>query len=505
MAIRATLSKLFFYTCLLLIVFLSIFPRSIEILNKNYVFGYDQGRDYLAVKSIVIDHKVVLIGAELGAGYSGISYVFHGPFFYYLLSIPFILLRGDPYGGVILMFLFGIASIIFSFYLGKKIFGTAGAIIIALLIAISPPLISQARFIWNPHPATLFILLAFYFLFLMQKRRNFFIFLSAFFAAFTYNFDLGIAIPMCIATLFYSVLVVKLAKLKEYSLLFLGFFLGFLPMVLFEFRHGFLGIKNMILYLSSTNSSQALFSNKHIVSHYGSLLYNFIDTFPRQSYIPPNLFIIIFFGSIAYFFLKEKNLMRKKFLLCLICLPLITFIIFFPLRNAIYGHYLVELNLVYIFLFAYVFIRSYQTKNILLSLFYTAFIIVLVFISTTGAIKVSLSDYKDHGGVNKIAGVKEVVDFIYKDANGKKFGLLAFSPAVYTDKFDYVLWWYGAKKYHDQPYKEKKRLFYLLIEPDNAKPWSYKGWLDTVIKDGTIIETKKLSSGYIVQKRFLNN
>lgn len=503
MAIRATLIKLFFYICLLLIIFLTIFPRAVETLNKNYVFGYDQGRDYLAVKSIVIDHKPALIGAELGAGYSGISYVFHGPFYYYLLSIPFVIFKGDPYGGVVLMLLFGIASVIFSFYLGKKIFGPAGAIVVALLVAISPPLISQARFIWNPHPSTLFILLAFYFSFLMQKKRNLFIFLAAFFAAFTYNFDLGIAIPMCIATLFYSVLVVRLSKLKEYGLLFLGFFLGFLPMVLFELRHGFLGIKNILLYLLSSNSSQALFSNKYIANHYGSLVYNFIDTFPGQSYVPYDLLTIVFFGIFIYFFLNEKDATWKKFLLFLISLPVITFIIFFPLRNAIYGHYLVDLNLIYIFLFAYVFVKSYQIRNILFIVLYTVFLTSPVFIATIDAIKVSYNDYRDHGGVNKIAGIKEAIDYIYKDAQGKTFGLLAFSPAVYTDKFDYIIWWYGAEKYHYQPHKEKKGLFYLLIEPDSAKPWSYKGWLETVVKTGTVMQTEKLSNGYIVQKRFV--
>ena len=43
------------------------------------------------------------------------------------------------------------------------------------------------------------------------------------------------------------------------------------------------------------------------------------------------------------------------------------------------------------------------------------------------------------------------------------------------------------------------------MEPDNAAPWSYNGWLETVIKKGRIIFTKELASGFIIQKRIIEN
>ena len=62
--------------------------------------------------------------------------------------------------------------------------------------------------------------------------------------------------------------------------------------------------------------------------------------------------------------------------------------------------------------------------------------------------------------------------------------------------------WAYERKYNYVPHKDKKGLFYLLIEPDSQKSWSYKGWLETVIKTGTILETKELPSGFIIQKRY---
>ena len=47
----------------------------------------------------------------------------------------------------------------------------------------------------------------------------------------------------------------------------------------------------------------------------------------------------------------------------------------------------------------------------------------------------------------------------------------------------------------------RKGLVYLLIEKDTSKPWSYQGWLETVIKDGDVINTEQLTSGFIIQKR----
>ena len=111
------------------------------------------------------------------------------------------------------------------------------------------------------------------------------------------------------------------------------------------------------------------------------------------------------------------------------------------------------------------------------------------------------NDFNDFGGIHKRKGKIEAIDYIYKDAKGKKFGLLVFTPPVYTYAYDYLTWWYGSKNYDYVPHKEKKGIFYLLMEPDPSKPWSYEGWLETVIKTGTILKTKELPSGFVVQKR----
>src|SRR3989344_8549760 len=120
---KSIIFKFFIYILLFSALISGIALRSVEVINKNFLFGFDQGRDYLAVKNIVVDHKLTLIGSEIGAGVSGFRGIFHGPFYYYLLALPFIIFKGDPYGGMILMFILGITAIVLSYIIGRRIFG----------------------------------------------------------------------------------------------------------------------------------------------------------------------------------------------------------------------------------------------------------------------------------------------------------------------------------------------------------------------------------------------
>jgi len=213
------------------------------------------------------------------------------------------------------------------------------------------------------------------------------------------------------------------------------------------------------------------------------------------------LLLIAFLVIAFYLTRKEKNAKLKVFIYYLLCLVPISFFVFSFLRNYVYNYYLIHLSLSYIIVFAYLIYASFkQKKNAIL----VGLIVVIVIITVFGvisAVKTSVFDYSDYGGTAKLKGQMAAIDYIYNDAKGKPFGVLVFAPPVYTYPYDYLLWWYGNKKYNYIPYSEKKGTFYLLIEKDPAKPWSYRGWLETVIKSGKIIYTKTLPSGFIIQKR----
>jgi 4-amino-4-deoxy-L-arabinose transferase-like glycosyltransferase len=485
---------------LFLIILLAIFPRAIDALNGNPIFGFDQGREMLAAKNIVVNHKPILIGTEIGAGVAGISGIFQGPIYYYLLTIPFILFGGNPVGGVYLMLFFGLLSIIFGFYFGRKLFGNLGGVILVLLMSISPALISQSRFLWSPNPPTLFILLSFYFIYLFSKKKNVYVFIAAFFSGFIYNFELAIAVPMSLTLLIYSVFIFR-NKIKPYFYLILGFVLGYLPMILFEIRHGLMGLKGLFNYILNSNTTIGVLNINLINEHFSSFLYNFKDAFPYNNVIFSALFFIILIFLFVFLIKREKDVKLKQFLTYLIILFLVNIFVFSFLKNTVWNYYLTDISLAYLIIFTYVIITLYKKKYFKLCFLLFSIFIFFILLGSYSAIKTSIYDYSDYGGTAKLQGKIDAIDYIYKDAKNKKFNLLIFSPPVYTYPYEYLLGWYGKRKYGYVPQSEKKNTFYLLIEPDPLKPWSYKGWLETVVKSGNIKSTVVLPNGFIVQKR----
>jgi len=493
----------FIAVCLFLITS-SILLRSVEVLNKNYVFGYDQGRDYESVKTIVIDHKLTLIGSASGGGFSGFQGIFHGPFYLYLLVIPFILFNGDPYGGILFMFLFGIGSIVLGYSIGEKIFGRLGGLITATLLAVSPTLISQSRMVWAPNPATVFILGALWSVYAVRFSSPSSIFLTGFLAGFLYNFEIPFAVPICIALLIYFFLIYKIRSIRQYIWLLGGILTALLPMIVFSLRHGIRFYQSFIIASSGIGPIVLDFfkERKFLPSIF---LSNFSHSFPVHSMIPDSVLLMGLVITTYFFVVKETDVRRKKYVLFLVLLPIVSFLLYFVLGIPVYEHYLGVLTLCYIFITAYTILslRKY-IKIVPISI---ALIVLLgpIILIINGFIRNFQKDYVDYGGGAKIRGKLDAIDYIYSDANGKPFGLYIFTPPVYTYAYDYLLWWYAEKKYHFVPKEEKNGIFYLLIEPDWEKPWSYNGWLETVIKEGDVIETRELPSGLIVQKRVASN
>jgi len=490
---------------LILAISAGVILRSTELLNHNYVFGFDQGREYLVVREMVLNHKLRLIGSEIGSGSAGFTGIFHGPVFYYFLSLAYIFFNGDPYGGIVLMFIFGLATIIFTFFLVGKLFGYLFGLFAAILVSISPPLISQSRFLWSPNPVSFFILLAFYFTYYINRGAKY-IFFSSFFSGFIYNFELATAVPVSLGLALYCLFVLRFKKLKQYLYLIAGYVFSFSPMIIFDIKHNFQASRGLFNHFSNPKNNlidihKILNSSKDIIS---SFTYSYSDTFPKQSLLPGWLIILFIFIVVVFMIYKESNKQLKYFILYLLILPLITFFVYLFFRIPVYVYYLAHLNLSIMLLFSYGFFSSYKKRKFYFSLLFLLIGIISILQFIPFSINTFIKDYFDYGGDAKIKGRVDAIDYIYKDSKGEKFGLLVFSPPVYTYPYDYIVLWYGKNRYGYIPHKEKKGLFYLLMEKDPGKPWSYNGWLETVIKDGTIEKTEVLPSGLIVQKRIMH-
>lgn len=480
------------YLSILLIAFI---PRSIEVLSGNYLFGFDQGLFYEDVREIVENRKLTLIGAEVG----GIGGFFQGPGWNYSLLMPYILFRGDPYGGMIFMLLLGIVTVLGVLFLFKNMLGFKTVLFISFFIAIAPGVISQSRFIWPPFVIPPLTVLLIFLVYKSFKRPVLYIPFSIGIIGLMTHFEIATGITLLISTLITLFILSfrTLLNIKVIVFSILAFIATQLSLIIFDLRHNF---------ISSRGILNLLFHNKNI-----DLPYNFQnhidifkDAFLSVSFSLP-LFtftmVVCIMGGILLFKDKKVNKEIKKILIFIVLNTIILFFVFLPMKMTLWSWWILEVPIFLCFIFGIIFSYLWRNKNgrilVLLTLAMYSYLYVM---TVYGWYK---NDYPDYGGTAKIKGKLDALDYIYRDANGKDFGLLVFTPPVYTYAYDYLLHWYGEKKYGFVPTKEKKDVFYLLMEKDPQKPTSHIGWQETIVVDGVIKKEITLPSGFVIQKRVI--
>lgn len=493
--------KKFEIIVIIFLLVLAISLRFSETYLNNFLFLLDQGRDLLDVKRIVFDGHLTLIGP-----YTGLQGVFQGPLYYYLLAIPLFLAGGNPWGTVFLTFLMSVFTIVIMYYTARKFLGHKTAILTLFLLAVSPEAIAAATYVWNPHPMWLLIAVYLFFFYkVVFNEKKYIIFLWVTMGLMFHFESAGGFFILFGTLLFFFIFERKEIFTKHFVVGFGCFLFLFLPQLLFDFRHDFLMTKSLLNIFHG--GDQGLFADNEKVSYlYGiranidMLYYNFSSSLLRDGYLIylPNIILFVFFSTILFkeklsLFSKKENIFLNQTLKLLFCILVLVMFFPFPLRY----WYLTGYQLFYIVILGLVLSKLFVFPKGKLLIFLLASIILFYSIEKG----VHVYTKPDYGGIAKIKGKLDAIEYIYKSAQGKPFNLLVFTPPVYTDAYDYLIWWYGKKTGQGIPLKEKKDVFYLLIELDPNKPWSYEGWLETVIKTGKIVDERTLPSGLIIQKR----
>jgi len=495
----------YYVLALLLIVMVGILLRSVEIVNGNYLFGHDQGRDYLYAYDMVENGHIRLIGAELGAGASGISGVFHGPGYLYLLSIIYILFQGDPIGGIWMMLFFNILALALTYIVGMRISGKGLALTALFLTAVSSSMAAEARFLWNPFPATSLVLLILYVVYLMPRNPRLYFPIALFLAGSTYHFEMAVMVPLIITIVVYVVTVLRLTDRRAYMYAGAAVLSSLAPFIVFEVRHGFQAIHGLVTYIQNPPGNTLMFHLFILRDHAYDYWYNFVGTFFNNafinySFLHISLAMLLVYGT--WCVLKDGSGDIRKFSLFLLLSPVISWIVMYVLiKNRIWDHYLLHLHSVYIFLFAISFMWFINHKKWHVVYLYAFFIVIFALNGIHRTYRVWKYDFNDTGGTHKIAGKKEVIDAVYADSAGEPFNVMVFSPPIYTYPYDYLFLWHGKKTYGYVPGNKKEGTVYLIVEPDPSNPYSVQGWKDTVVAGGETIFTKRLPSGFEIEKR----
>lgn len=489
----------FFAVCALLLILAAI-PRSIEVMSGNYVFGFDQGKHWLAAKSIVVDHKFPLIGDEVG----GKGGFFQGSGWFYLLALPFFLFHGDPYGAIVMVFVLGVSLTGLFPYLFYKRLGMKEALAGGFFLALAPILISNSRFAWPPFVIPFLMVWYLWFaygVFVKKYINIFFVFLTI---GLMGHFEVATAGTLFISTLLLYIPYSIKEKIPFKYFLFgiVGFILPLTPLLLFDIRHNFLNVRGIMetFFGSKRGALSSVEYGKILSNHWMICTDEFFRAF--QNIFIPRIYLTGFMiaGVVAMVFDTHVPNIKKRFVGLLALLPFVLFTVLLLYKNDLWAWWISELTVVYAVLFGILCVYGLG-KGWVMRLIVIMFVGLMSFSYVQKTVNSLQKELTDYGGVHKIQGKKDALDVIYHDAGKEKFGVFVFTPPIYTYAYDFVFWWYGQKKYGYVPPNQKLKLFYLLIEPDTGEPWRHNGWMETVIKDGTIEKTWNLPSGFIIQKR----
>ena len=484
----------FYSIAFLLIILFGFFLRIQGVLTNSFAFTYDVGRDMLALQLIVNDLDIPFLGPT-----TGIPGLYYGPWWYYLLTPFFFIFGGDSQGIAFVMVMLGVATIALSYYLGLKIGGKFIGLCFAVIISVSHVMISLSSQIWNPNIAPLFVILVFILLTKIYSDKKT--------SPITYLF-LGVLLSLCVdIEIFFgifftigivlSIVFIKKLKfsVKEILLFILGNLIILLPRILFELKNHYLLTRSLILFFELKSQKKEFIET--FMNRINVFLNHFSSTITGgDRNIGIGLIILIFI--VLFFLYKKATHLEKNF----ITTSAVVFASFF-LGTAFFGddiwpHYLVGLPI----LFILVFMISLDLITKKFKLFIGCLIIIAIFLINFNPVQYSIDLQKPlwEGDAAVYRNQLAVIDYIYSEADGRRFKYVVFTPVAHDYTYRYLFSWYGPKKYGFKP-SLRADTAYFILEPDHQHPLRLRDWLIDRAGDGKVVKSEVIKGGITVQTR----
>lgn len=478
---------------------------------NNIAFAYDQARDMLDIRNIVVGHHPTLIGPT-----TSINGVFLGPFWYYLNIVPFVIGSGNPIFLVYwLIILFQLAGLILfiSFKKNKPLL----ALLISSFFMMSPAIFNISRVSWSANPMPIFIVLYFLVLFSnLEKPTSFKMFLEGIIIGFALQIEAAFGILL----LPFALLLFLIEKIHaKYFLLVLGFSITLIPQVLFEFKHNFLMTRVFVNEVTGKTNilGEKLTLIQSSISHLNSYLNSSHDIFEIPVHLNNFFLAAIIIFLIIRVFTKKINKLNKQYFLISLSFIFYSFASFLIFHHELKSWYLLGLTFPYLLIIAIFFDEILHSKNKTVVII-TSFFITTLFISAL----IRQISYIPKGSVersndeNNLKNEMEIVDWVYQKASGEGFKLFSYFPSVYDFPYQYLFWWYGTSKYGYQPntisyldnvpeyipnnnfYLTQKKALpenyktFLIIQQDKERPKRRLTWIDN-FENLCLKEIKKFS------------
>ena len=215
------------------------------------MFIGDQGWFYLSARDVILKGEIPLVGIT-----SSHIWLHQGALWTYMLALVLWLFNFNPVGGAYLSSLLGVITVWLVYRVGKDVFSRKIGLIAAFLYATSPLVIVHSRMVYHTSPIPFFTIILFYSVYKWIQGNVFYFPFIVFLIAVLYNFELAtftlvpiVAILLLIGFATKKEWVRGLVNKKIVFLSFIGFIVPMVPMIIYDFNHGFPQTVKFILWV----------------------------------------------------------------------------------------------------------------------------------------------------------------------------------------------------------------------------------------------------------------
>ncbi len=476
---------------LLIILLAGAFFVRVYRTDKLLYFFYDQGRDALAIKKIYAQLDPALVGPT-----TGLAGILRGPAFYYLLLPAYLVGKGSPIVAAIWLQIINMFGLVFIYLSAKKISSKRAGLLAVLLVGFSRHLVGLSRWLSNPSPIFTSVPIMLYGLLQIKDNKKPHIWwpIVALMVGLNLQFEIASEIWFIPAILLLLLINSSIRPTKKTALVSSGvFFATLLPQIVFDLVHDGIMRKAVIKHFADSQQASFAFAWSKIIERLGFYFQSFQNIYTPRHAKSLTLFLVFVF----FYLLRKKNRKRVSLLTTLIFVPLLILLFYQGNQGNFYSYYLMGLFPLSAILIAVVLDKLLSNKFLLLVplLFLTTFIYPNY---------INLKNYLIAGvdGETHISLGNQIqaIDWIYQDAEDKKFNLDVYVPPVLPHSYDYLFEWYGQKEYQKLPSKEQIPLLYTLYEVDTQHPQRLEKWLQrqqSIAK----VEDQARFGGIVVQRR----
>lgn len=465
---------------ILSVIFLSAFALRSYKISDYLFFGFEQGRDAQIIEKIYRLQDFVLVGPS-----TSIGGLFHGPWYYYLLALPYWLTSGNPLAASIFLIILGSLLPVVIYFFAKEIFNSKfWGVVSAVITIFSYEYILYSRWLSNVSPAPLYVALAFLMLWIFIKKNQAKYFLGfVLFAAIATSFQMILLVQFIFAAIvLFSFKLIKILNLKTVLFSLLIIFITFFPLILFDFRNQHITFNSLFNFGNDSLSRDSGGYSSGVAVFFTQMRNHISLSTININYLWSQLLMMVFviLGTIVgYKNQKERNRAIFLYNWGLMSLPLIWVSPGNP-------QYYVGAGLGWIMLFSLALKTFWEAKKlkvisiIMACLFFAG--IVLGIYNLNFNKNVFFRTFQDD---LNYGDQKSILNFINKDSKNNPYRLVAFTiPSLHPEAWDYL-----HQYLYPENRSENAKIVYVVIEKYVYPVWEEK-WINDLGKTDLLWEKK---------------